>query len=118
MRGLEKRAWIGKREDSCERVRGERASGSAGGIYRHIAIESLESEGTEGALFGSLPSLRRHMKLKSADDNRRSSKKLVGSRLAGKYARLEAARDFWQVHRVKQRPPKTAVNLPFGGLIE
>ena len=55
MSGLEERAWVGKREDSCERVGGgERASGSTGGIYRHIAIESLESKGTKGAIFGSL----------------------------------------------------------------
>jgi hypothetical protein len=33
-----------------------------------------------------------------------SSKKLVGFRLVDIYVRLEAARDFWQVHRVKQRP--------------
>jgi hypothetical protein len=29
----------------------ERASRSAGGIYRHIAIESLESGGTRGSTF-------------------------------------------------------------------
>ena len=32
---------------------GERASRSASGIYRDIAIESLESEEAEGAIFGS-----------------------------------------------------------------
>ena len=46
------------RGDRLERIvrRGESEWERRRYIYsRHIAIESLESEGTEGALFGSLP---------------------------------------------------------------
>jgi hypothetical protein len=34
---------------------GERASRSTSGTDRHIAVESSKSEGTEGAILGSLP---------------------------------------------------------------
>jgi hypothetical protein len=60
----------------------ERASGSASGIYRHIAIES------EGAIFGSLPLKRVYEieKMESKNGKRQCSrvkKALAGLRFSG-----------------------------------